>query len=222
MSDQAAVTRVNTLSVGGVGWALVIDGWMCFPTDNVSLLSRGCCFPSSHSVTTLTVKTAHVSRPMKMDDSLSDEYWGMQRRRAEAGRARRRENAKKKRERQRPSRGGGGEPAEEKIQTERGRESKERLMGEGRREWENKVWRHNKERKRWRRLGHILRRFLCRQSLQHGVFPVWVCWPWTKTKEWRMYCDRLPIDGHQNTSSVSKFLNVNSSTFKVYKMQFFF
>lgn len=74
MSDQAAVTRVNTLSVGGVVWALVIDGWMCFPTDNVSLLSRGCCFPSSHSVTTLTVKTAHVSHPMKMDDSLSGGY----------------------------------------------------------------------------------------------------------------------------------------------------
>lgn len=214
MSDQAAVTRVNTLSVGGVGWALVIDGWMCFPTDNVSLLSRGCCFPSSHSVTTLTVKTAHVSRPMKMDDSLSGGYWGMQRRRAEAGRASRRENAKK-RERQRPSRGGGGEPAEEKIQTERGRESKERLMGEGKREWENKVRRQNKERKRWRRLGHILRRFLCRLSLQHGVLPVWVCWPWSKTKEWRICCDRLPVDGHQNTSSVSK----KHIVLKVYKTQ---
>lgn len=56
----------------------------------------------------------------------------MQRRRAEAGRASRRENAKKKR---------GRDQAEveeecqqrEKIQTERGRESKERLMGEGKR-----------------------------------------------------------------------------------------
>lgn len=83
----------------------------------------------------------------------------------------------KKKERQRPSRGGGGgEPAEERIQTERGRESKERLMGEGRREWENKVG-------RWRRLEHILRSFLCRLSLQYGVFPVWARWPWTKTKE---------------------------------------
>lgn len=34
--DPGSMTRVNTPTVGAVGWASVIDGRMCFPTDNVS------------------------------------------------------------------------------------------------------------------------------------------------------------------------------------------
>lgn len=80
---------------------------------------------------------------------------------------RRRENVKKKRR----------EEAEEKRQTGRGRESKE-----GSKEKEKKVGRQKKKIKRWRRLGHILRRFLCGLSRRYAGFPVWTLQPWTKNR----------------------------------------
>lgn len=66
----------STYSASGAARASVTDGRMCFPTDNVSWLSWGCCFPSF----SLRCQNSTCVSPMKMDDSLSGGCWGIQRR----------------------------------------------------------------------------------------------------------------------------------------------
>ena len=126
---------------------------------------------------------------MKMDDSLSG--GGMQRRRVGE---RRRKNAKK-RERDNT------EVEKERQQRKRGK-GKERLMGfGGESERGRETWEWDQEKKRLGKLGQRLRRFLCRMNVHYVVFPVWVHWPWTKTKIMGIFILIVSLyTGHQNTN----------------------
>lgn len=156
---------------------------MCFPTDNVSLLSWGCCFPSSRSVRALTVKTAHVSpqwRWMILCRVDTEGCRGEEGKGGQDGGWMQKKNTKQRWWR----RGSNGKDKDRK------RERKGRLMGEGRREWENKVARHKKDGGGWGTYWGVsyvdwaftMMGFLCGRV---GLGP--------KPKNGNFYFDSLPI-----------------------------